>query len=73
MPTKQNPDSFNYKTFNSYSNAYWKDRTRMPYKPEEERSHSLWGRRKGKEREQLMMTYSDAKECYFHPRLKRPD
>jgi hypothetical protein len=33
----------------------------------------LWGQKKGKERERLMMTYNDAKECYFHPKLKKMD
>jgi len=31
----------------------------------------LWGRKQVKERERLMMSFGDAKECYFHPKGKK--
>ena len=51
VATKNNPDSFNYKTFNKFANVYKKDKNRLLCNIEEEkRSQSLWGQKKGKER-----------------------
>jgi hypothetical protein len=62
VPTRNNPDSFNYKTFNSWAKSYKKDKNIQPADPEpEERSKTLWGQKKGKDRQLLMMTFDDAK------------
>jgi hypothetical protein len=36
----------------------------------EDRKDKLWGQKKVKDRQLLMMTFDDAKECYFHPKWK---
>lgn len=49
-----------------------KDRNIIIAEPEaEQHKNSLWGRKKVKERENLMMTFEDAKECTFEPRYSR--
>lgn len=74
MPTKKNPDSFNYHTFNSYAEAYERDQNKIVAKREDpKRSNSLWGRKMGKDREKLMMTFDDAQECYFQPKVSKGD
>lgn len=74
VPTKNNPDKMNYKSFNSWAKEYKKDKNIQPADPEpEERGNTLWGRKKGADRKLLMMTFDDAKECYFHPKTKKLD
>ena len=64
----------NYKSFNSWAKEYKKDKNIQPADPEpEERGNTLWGRKKGADRKLLMMTFDDAKECYFHPKTKKLD
>ena len=49
-----------------------KDRNVIVAEPEKEDfKNTIWGRKKAKDRENLMMTYDDAKECIFQPRLSR--
>lgn len=72
VPTNQVPTDFGTKTFNSYAEYYWKDKNYIYAQPEKpELKTSLWGRGKGKDRENLMMTYKDAEECTFHPKISK--
>lgn len=51
VPPKQTPESFNYKTYNTFADFYTKDRNVIVAEPEKKKQKtSLWGRNKGKDR-----------------------
>ena len=72
VPPKNTPAQFNYKTYNQFAEAYTKNKNIIVAQLEKDQCKTtLWGRRNGKEREKLMMTYDDAKECTFQPKISR--
>lgn len=67
MPTNNDPA----KTYNHFADFYMKDKFSFPSTENPKYKNTLWGRGKGSDRENLMMTYDDARECTFQPKISK--